>query len=743
MKRFIVASLHLTILIVLFGIQSISQAHDPGGKIRVLTISGDWKSQPWYQDVWLQGRGEDRKGSGVFYRGRFIAREVERVAPGQFEFTDITNYQAQAYGDAAYFSQFDVIACGDVMGYSLSPRFYDGLKNFVQNGGGFLYAASVKWPTAMLDGTAFEEVLPARFGYDVFKDDWRFTPFVLFETNFEPRLTSPNHPIVRNLDWKNVPTLDLAGRIAPKDDAQVLVKSPQGAPLLVAWDFGKGRSALSASIFANDETSRRFGTWKDFGKYYAQMFGWLGENSRSRAAILKDAIAPVQITVEAGGAPKNRISAKLFSIHGAHAAPGHNPPDGEGLKNFQALHPEGGFARMGGLMEIEPQNDDDDPNHFNETAFHWQNLDTQLAQIKSLQLEPILLFEMNYGRPAWMWKDLDSTWDKPQSRAVAELAELVAATVEHANGGTGGDPNYKLNVRYIEIGNEPNLVNATIPGFASLVKGVTARIHRDYPGVLVGAGGNYEVPYLKQILTALDPDLDWVSRHPYGWTGERAFAWQDELTQFQKQNHLREIPFLITEWDFWIQGKPKFDYMMTRYFEAAKRENLLGTLHYRLWQYGEPTYLFGVLWAGWGRERGAGEKGTPMHDAYDALWLFRDFRGARVPVAVSTPVVGLADHLHADATCDGEKINLVLYYDWAYDGTGFKNYARGFNYNRAQATIKIKFPASPRARVLTVSCATGEGFETLPQTVAVAAGQTALEYSLDVVPTVGYSLTFQ
>ena len=44
--------------------------------IRVLTISGDWKSQSWYQDVWMAGKGEDGKGSGVVYRGRFIAREV-------------------------------------------------------------------------------------------------------------------------------------------------------------------------------------------------------------------------------------------------------------------------------------------------------------------------------------------------------------------------------------------------------------------------------------------------------------------------------------------------------------------------------------------------------------------------------------------------------------------------------------------------------------------------------------------
>ena len=51
-------------------------------------------------------------------------------------------------------------------------------------------------------------------------------------------------------------------------------------------------------------------------------------------------------------------------------------------------------------------------------------------------------------------------------------------------------------------------------------------------------------------------------------------------------------------------------------------------LHYRLWQYNEPIYFFGVLWAGY-FPAGA-KRGEPMHDAYDAFWAWKDFRGRRV-----------------------------------------------------------------------------------------------------------------
>lgn len=716
--------------------------------LRVLTISGDWKSQAWYQDVWMQGKGADGKGTPpVLYRGRFVAAQIEKAAPGRFVFTDITNYTGQQYGEEAYFKQFDVIMMGDIVGWSLPPRFLEGLKNFAQNGGGVLYAASWKWDTALLDNTLFEEILPARFGIDSYNSDWKSAKPRLEEKDFQPVVALPAHPITAGLDWAGVPTLNLAFKIEPKDGAQVLLQTPGGAPILAVREFGAGRTAISSSINANDELSSKIGDWKDFGRYYVQLFDWLGANSKRKEVSLRPAMAEVSLTVNANAPLATKpITAKLFSIHASHDDPGLAPLEGETLKNFEALNLRGAFSRFS-PHELETKNDNDDPNAFNWPAFNVADTDKQMAQIGRLGLEPLLLVgDFGYSQPQWLWKESNSTWSDPSPQAIAEAGEYVAAVIEHINGGKGGDANYKLNVRYVEIANEPDLKSSTIPGFARLFKGIAARIHRDYPGVQVGTFGGYEIPYLPQFLEAVNPDMDWISRHPYGWTGEMVFAQQDKVTAYMKEHGLRQIPFIVTEWDFWIQGRQKFDYMMTRNFEAVQHDNLLGTLHYRLGQYAEPIYLFGVLWTGWGKEKGAGPKGTPMHDAYDAFWIWRDFRGQRVTVKKTVAAEtssAVSAHLYADATRDGEALNVVLYSDWAFSGEGFFDAARGVRYTNTRVNLRLQLPPSTRARTLTINGANGEGFQVLGEPIIVPAGQKELAPTVEIKANAALSLALR
>jgi len=348
-----------------------------------------------------------------------------------------------------------------------------------------------------------------------------------------------------------------------------------------------------------------------------------------------------------------------------------------------------------------------------------------------LKLEPVLLFPFNYGKPAWMWGE-DKSWQDATQRSADELAELVAATLLHVRQ-TSNVP-----VRYVEILNEPNVDDKNMEAFVRIVRASAQRVHREFPGVQVGAFGNHETPYLKTFLKKIDPDLDWIASHPYGWTGEAYFRWQDEVEQFQRDNKLRALPWFITEWDFWIQGRDKFDYMMLRNFEAVRRPNLIGTLHYRLGQYaeklgldprGQATYLFGVLWMGHGPSAGA--QGAPMHDAYDAFWLFRDFRGARVSANVSTPVAGLGAHLHAAAARDGESVNAVLYLD---RGASEK-------YSRVKTAVTMTVPPVNRARTMTVSRATGEALETIGTPIIIKARATTVKAEVTIDPLTGYSIT--
>ena len=707
-------------------------------KTRVLLITGDWKSQAWYQDVWMEGKGEK------LFRGRFIAHEVEKAAPGKFGFTQMTNYEAQQYLDANYLSQFDVVLIGDIVGVSLMPRFYDGIQKFVENGGGLAWVASYKWQITQLKDTPLEAVLPATFPVSSLTGDWKISDSRIPDKDFVPQLADANQPIVAGLDWKSAPPLVTGFQVEPKAGADVLLKAPGGAPILIAGDEGKGRAVVSSSIASNDELSEKFGNdWPDFGKFYAQMFTWLGAHSTRAATPTKPQTAQVALNVDATKS-LNPVSAKLFSIHGSHDDPGLAPLAGEALKNFGALNLDGGFSRLGGFAnDVEKTNDNDDPNVFNWAAFDFTGIDKQLGEIKRLKLNPIVVFELNYGKPEWLWKGLNSTPAGATPQAIAEVGEMVSAVIEHANGGKGGDPNYKLNVEYVELFNEPEFTPRTIPGLARLFKAVAARVHRDYPGVKIGTYGSYETPYITEWMAEVGNDLDWISRHPYGNTGEAIFQQQDNYTAWRTVHDLKPIEYIVTEWDFWIQGRPKFDYLMRRDFEAVRRANLAGTLHYRLGQYGEPIYMFGVLWTGWGAERGAGAKGTPMHDAYDAFWAWRDFRGARVPVAISSSMQAEQPHLLADAARDGDKINVVCYFDQGYDGTGWTDFSKSIAYTKARVTLDLKVPPVKTARSLTISRTNSENFAVEPTTIPIKAGQTEVKTDLELDPATAVSLLIQ
>ncbi len=523
------------------------------------------------------------------------------------------------------------------------------------------------------------------------------------------------------------------------------------APILTAWDFGKGRAVFSASIFANDEQSEKFAQgWQDFGRYYAQLFEWVGANSKNKRATLRDAQAQVAATVDFTK-PLNAIAPGIFSIHGNEGI------KDAALENYMALNPKGAISRgypdataIEGVPKgdrWESENDNDDPNVTDTAKINTKAIDGYIAECKAYGTEPILCCHGNqYGGPKWLWKD-GHTLSNATDRDAAEVVEMVAAFLEHANRGHKGSPTYELNVKYVDLGNEPELDHKSLAGWVRIVRAVGQRVHRDYPGVLVGSYCPYQMRYIRQLLDEAGGEIDWLSFHPYGWTASEFYRFTDEIQAYARSKGLKGLKLMITEWDFWIQGREKFDYMMTRWFASVPREDLLGTIHYRLWQYVEPIYMFGVLWVGWGPKDVVGAKGTPIHDAYDAFWIWRDFRGRRVATAkaLASPDASsrLLDHLHLDASQSDGKLNALLYYGWAYDGTGYKDYAKGVNYPIVKVNLKLTLPPSTAARKLTISKATGEGFEVIAKDVAVPAGAKEHVQAIEVAPLTAYSITVE
>lgn len=699
--------------------------------VKVLMVTGDWMSQAWYQDRWMA-----KDGVAELKRGRFIAAEVEKAAPGRFAFTDITNYAGQEYLDANWLSQFDVLLLGDITGWSLNPRFQEAVRPFVENGGGLAYCASWKWHCAMSKGTPFDSVLPGEFPADNRSEDWKSVETASDKEPFTPRIAEgkADHPLLRGLAWDALPDPTCTRNFAftVKDGAEALLVAPSGAPVLAAWELGKGRAVLTGSLFANDGPGEAFGTWQDFGAFYAQLFAWLGGRSSATKATLKDVPATADATIDFSRTGP-AVPASHFALHGAHDCPGFVPLEGRALENFQALNPKGQLARFSAHCATGAD------------AFDFTRVDSQLAEMERLGLVPLALFDgYGYGGPKWMWED-GSCWSNPSPASIAMVLAEVDAFLAHANG-RGGTPEYALRVPYVEICNEPDIRMASIPGFARLLRPIADHVHANFPGVGIGTFGGYEIPYLKPFIRECGGFLDWISRHPYGWTGEMLFAAQDDAAAYAASLGHDHLRFIVTECDFWIQGPQKFDYLMKRNFEAVQRENLLGVLHYRLGQYAEPVYLFGVLWAGWGQERGAGEHGAPMHDAYDAFWIFRDFRGRRVDVDVGigdgiSP--GLERHLHADAAANGDALCAVLYYDWAYEGEGYADFAEGVRYPAVETKVKLSFPAAGHPRTLSLSRANGEGFEILPETHPIPAGETSFEIEVELSPVRAVAISIQ
>lgn len=97
----------------------------------------------------------------------------------------------------------------------------------------------------------------------------------------------------------------------------------------------------------------------------------------------------------------------------------------------------------------------------------------------------------------------------------------------------------------------------------------------------------------------------------------------------------------------------------------------------------------------------------------------------------------------ADATRSGEKLNTVVYFDWAYGLVGIPDTAAGVNYNKVKIAIKLSFPAAGRDRKLSISQATGEGFSVVKKDIVVAAGATSYENAFELAPATAVSVTME
>ena len=675
------------------------------GKVRVLFVGGDWKAQlPNYQGK-------------TPLRGHFVRQEVDKAAPDKFEFTLWTSYEFLQYGDSQSLRPFDCIVVGDIMGQSVVPRLVKGLTAYVEGGGGLWYGDNHKAFMFNTKELSFDPVLPIEvvpfraYGPEACQP--------LIKEPVAAKVVAGNHPVVKGLDFASAPKLGGARYGKPKAGATVLATGPGGEPIWVAWERGKGRALWTGGVFANDEMSAEFAKWPEFGRFYAQALAWLAQKSTAPRVDLKDDVATARLTVDLARKGPT-LTAKHFGIHGQEYAGGSSAMQGEDLALYQALKLDGTFARTGaasngikrvpGGKQFEFLDDGADLGAFDGSKYDFKELDGVLADLERIKAEPIALYWC-----AWGFKDV--TLDPKK------YTKYFAAAIEHANGKPGASA-YGPRVEYFEIMNEPDLKGApeTVDKYCEFFNYAAGNLRKRYPGVKFGAGGFYEWPYLMDVMDRCKENLGWVSRHPYGHTGEAVFALQDRYQEHARALGLKDLRYIITEWDFWIYGAAAFDYIMQRWKPLADHADMcLGTLHYRWREYHEGGYVFGVhgefdqrygelppQWPNPGKNK-------PITYRYNAFWAMRDARGPQYAATVEGPELAASEspHAYAIATSSGGQFNIVAYY-----GYPCASLEKGKSYGRLKVRVAAAIPPEVKGRTLVVSRADAKTItEEAPRTV--------------------------
>jgi hypothetical protein len=202
------------------------------------------------------------------------------------------------------------------------------------------------------------------------------------------------------------------------------------------------------------------------------------------------------------------------------------------------------------------------------------------------------------------------------------------------------------------------------------------------------------------------------------------------------------LKFIITEWDFWIYGRPAFDYIMMRWKPLIEHaDSCLGTLHYRWREYQEGGYVFGLHgefdqrygelppeWPNPGKDQ-------PITYRYNAFWIMRDCRGPQYAATLDVPELADAEstHAYAVATSDGKQFNVVIYY-----GYPCEDLEQGTSYGKLKVHIRAPIPPRVRGRTLVIARA---DHKTIREEPARTVSGDVLDLELEIPSQAAVSLT--
>jgi len=362
------------------------------------------------------------------------------------------------------------------------------------------------------------------------------------------------------------------------------------------------------------------------------------------------------------------------------------------METFKLLNPTDTQTRLETYIHhMEPENDNNDPYSFNWDKFHPNRM---IRFIEDREPFEKVVDELGMHRlflACYLVDWLKSDNPDVPIKDVNEWAEYTASVIETYN---GSGENYRPRLRYVEIWNEPNMeqfYTGTMESYFHLFNTTADRIHRQYPGVMVGGPALTHAwhcqpeEWMQAFMKACAPKADFISYHHYGPQGEGV----DVLTSDIKKwvNMYRAIPgkeqgkVMLTELDAWFSGWPKADYMMERQFRFLDISDLiLGIHHFCCMAYNEAgNYTFGIV----------DTRGGVIEGTFWPYWIFRNLIGNEAYSLKQGSRYTDFDLAASHYTKNGQMMATAVYH------------------NRKQSPLEVPtllyFPASDKNRVLTLN----------------------------------------
>jgi uncharacterized membrane protein len=283
------------------------------------------------------------------FEPRFIRWSLDKSPDIKVDFAWVRDKEAieEAERDGTLFdrSQYDVVLLRDIQRTWFSERSLEQLRQFVESGGGFAMLGGRKsFGPGGFANSPVAVVLPVTIhpGDQQIQKPFAVRPTQQGLAHFIMRLGSEQQtPRI----WESLHPLDGAtGFSDVKGQARVLGESPDGQPIIVAQDFGQGRSMAIAG-----DTTRHWYRQSEQGlrhhrRFWRQVILWLakkeqaGEN-RVWLELAKRRVArreSLEVTTGAEDEQGNPLTDAEFSVTvtrpGGVAAPLKVAPQGERMK---------------------------------------------------------------------------------------------------------------------------------------------------------------------------------------------------------------------------------------------------------------------------------------------------------------------------------------------------------------------------------------------------------------------------